>query len=306
MKSKHRICVSILLLFVIVACFSTAKMTAYAVEKPVLLVTSYTIKSDGVVKDKVVRGETFQLDITITNYGKETDAENVYVQLFGPNKILPKFGTAGQYYVGTICAGKTATVSVEYTVDASYAADVVDFSVNVYSDAATQVAYLAIPCGSDSPFLILESNIPTTVTKGDQVETSVTFKVLGDDNVSNVSVIVTSDGNVIDNSYIGILTPGVTKTQKVSISFSEEGTIPVELYLQYADYSGTKKAVCVNAQTVKVGKSTGNSSTESSWGDTSGISNNAGADKLILMGACGLSIFIIILVVVYLLSKKRR
>lgn len=293
-----------LLTILIVLVFLRTVPTVQAADEAVLLLSGYSISDSKGETTQLVRGESVTLTLQLTNYSQEINVENVYLQLMTSKGLLPKFGTTGQYFIGTIPAGETVPFEVEYTVDASYEYDTVEFVVDVFSDARSQTAYLSIPCGSDSPFLILESSIPSSVGKGEQLEASVTFKILGEDNVSNVSVIVTSNGVPLSSNFIGILTAGATKTQKTSVSFTEAGQVPVEIYLQYSDITGQKKAFLVDSSNVTVEEGH-SSNSQGGWGDLS-VQDNAGINKLALLAIAGITILLISFVVIYILSKRRR
>ena len=122
--------------------------------------------------------------------------------------------------------------------------------------------------------------------------------------MSNVSVIVTSNGVPLSSNFIGILTAGATKTQKTSVSFTEAGQVPVEIYLQYSDITGQKKAFLVDSSNVTVEEGH-SSNSQGGWGDLS-VQDNAGINKLALLAIAGITILLISFVVIYILSKRRR
>lgn len=306
MSKKSRIIVRIMVLFLVMFALWPDRMTVHAEETPVLLVSGYAIADENGEQTQIVRGGQFTLTIFVTNHSSTVDAENVYVQMFYPRGVIPEFGTVSQQYIGTVKAAETVQITSIFEVDTAYEAEVVDFSIDVVYGERVQTAYVSIPCGSDSPFVILDAIVPEIVSKGESVDTSVTFKVLSEDNISNVSVDIAYNGTYLNGSYVGILTPGVTKTQKVSLSFPDVGEYPIEIYLVYTDVSGQKKAVLAKTASITVSENAGISSGSSQYGDITGTEDNDGINKLMIMGVAGVLILLFSFIVVYILVKRRR
>ena len=270
-----------------------------------------TVDEYQISNDKIVPGEDFTLTLTLKNYSKYTAANNVVVDISFPNGVAPVYGTVAQGYIDTIKANGSETISFSFnsftTIDPD--ADTLDFSVFISADQMSNSIVLRVPCGSDAPFSIVSTSIPSEAAVSENVEASITFKVLGNENVSNMSLVITVDNIERTSSYIGIMTYGATKTQTSSVAFDEPGVYEIGLELVYTDASGITQHILASSSTITVSES-GSSSNTISNGDNSNNQSdsqtNNGSNTLMIMGVSGVLIVLICFIIVILVYRKKR
>lgn len=280
--------------------FAPMKKVMASAEFPLVMIENYSVSGD-----KIVPGENFVLTIVLKNYNKNVDAESVVFNVDYPGGVAPVYGTTSQKYIGSIGAGRSVEFGLEFSTLTSINKDTVDFYFGIYGDNTSSSAKVSIPCGTDVPISIVSSSIPHSVVLGDGINTSVTFKVLGTENISNVIVDVLVNGNVVESGHIGIMTAGVTKTQGNSISVYEVGEYVVEMQIRYTDQSGRDSVLSVGSTSVSVVESEEQLPSKPDTNQSSNIEED-GADNMLIMAVSAILIVLIGSVIIYLFTRKRR
>lgn len=216
---------------------------------PGLLIDKYSV-----TEGKIIPGRPFTLTLQIKNYGG-ADADNLILNVSNPKGVSPVYGTVSQIYIGDIKSGETKEVKIDYDSYTSITSDYLDFVVGVASLTYSNYVNMSIPVSTDSPFSISSVNGPENVFTNQKSTYSVTFKVIGNDNVSGVSVILSVDGQVVGENNIGILTPGTTKTQNISTQFDTPGEYHVEQVITYVDGNGVTQMMLAKSTQVLVSES---------------------------------------------------
>lgn len=278
-------------------CFKAEVQATEVESMPIIVVEKYQVTND-----KIIPGENTTLTLFLKNCSKTTDAKNVIVDIANPQGILPVYGTVSQVYVDKIGAGETKEISVEYFAEKSLDTTFVDFSLTmVINSTATNYVSLRVPAGMDVPISIISEKFPETVMVGENVTASLTFEVLGDENVKKVSHIVSVGGEPIGSGNIGTVTPGSTRTQNTVVSFDKSGEYLVEITVEYMDKTeqiqtyviGTKKISVLEADDEGKNITFGNDDAK-----------DEGMYKSLLLGLGGVGILVVL--VVWMLLKRKK
>ena len=133
----------------------------------------------------------------------------------------------------------------------------------------------------------------------------VAFKVLGEENVKDVSLTLSSDGVKMAESKIGIMTPGSTKTQQVYMNMVQPGEYVFDLALEYVDNTGQTMVSPVETAIVIVNEVEEDVSQSASDIGQNVPQEEEDMDMMLLMGISGVLILVIFMVVVILLRKNK-
>lgn len=266
---------------------------------PYIMVESYELSNE-----KIIPGEDFTLTITLKNYSLSASAKNVLVDISNPAGIAPVYGTVSQTWVEKMGPGETATVSFDYTSSMDIKGDYLDFYVTMVGEVTNYIT-MRVPVGSDSPFSVLAVNIPEQVGISGNSSASVSFRVLGDENVRNVSLEFTLDGESISKSTVGILTAGTTRTQSISVAGIAPGRFNASLILYYDDEADQTQSVIVGSATVQVIDDTKTEATRENLGEIVGETDDSQRSDIVLLGAGGILILGIFTIVLLIVRKKK-
>lgn len=254
--------------------------------------------------EKIVPGEDFTLTITLKNYSQKQAADDVIIDITNPSGVAPVYGTVSQVYVGDFAAGESKEISIDYISSTSITGDALDFYVTVLANQAQNYIVLRVPVGADSPFSIIATNVPTTAMENDTITASVTFKVIGDENVSNVAMTINANGAEIVNNVIGIMTPGSTKNQTLVFSFSEKGSYALDIGMTYIDSLGQSQFVPIGTKVITVTEKENTTQDNNTQVYVEDTQNNQ-THNIVLMGICGILILVLFLIVVIIARKKK-
>ena len=266
---------------------------------PYIMVESYELSNE-----KIIPGEDFTLTITLKNYSLSASAKNVLVDISNPAGIAPVYGTVSQTWVEKMGPGETATVSFDYTSSMDIKGDYLDFYVTMVGEVTNYIT-MRVPVGSDSPFSVLAVNIPEQVGISGNSSASVSFRVLGDENVRNVSLEFTLDGESISKSTVGILMAGTTRTQSISVAGIAPGRFNASLILYYDDEADQTQSVIVGSATVQVIDDTKTEATQENLGEIVGETDDSQRSDIVLLGAGGILILGIFTIVLLIVRKKK-
>ena len=289
--------IALVALVFMLPCFKGEANATEVVSLPVIVVEKYQVTND-----KIIPGESTTLTLFLKNCSKTTAAENVIVDISNPKGILPVYGTVSQVYVDKIAAGETKEVSVEYLAEKSLDTTFVDLSITmVVNSVAANYVTLRIPAGMDVPVSIISEKFPESVMVGENVTAALTFEVLGDENVKNVSHILSIAGEPVANGTIGTVTPGTTRTQNTMVSFDEPGEYLVEIAIEYMDKTGQIQTYVVGTKKISVFESDKDGNPVSFDNDDT---QDEGMYKSLLLGLGGVAILVVLVVVILLRRKK--
>lgn len=300
MKWHESVIISVMVLILFI-CIPVINVNAADVD---FSIPKIGVEKYEVTYEKIVPGEEFTLTLWLKNYSKTQAADNVIVDISTPKDVAPIYGTVSQVYVGSLPAGETKKIEVNYTSGTNITADNLDFQVVVQSSQTQNSILLRVPVGSDSPFSIIATNVPSAATVNEAVTAAVTFKVLGDENVSNVTMKLSANGAEIVNNAIGIMTPGSTKTQALVFSLAEKGEYTLDIEMTYVDNLGQNQFVTVGTTKMVVTENVQQEPNNNMPVYEEDTSNNQ-TSNILLMGICGVLILVLFLIVVIVAHKKK-
>ena len=267
------------------------------ISDPVIVVDKYML-----TEEKVVPGKEFTLTLTLKNVGRGEPAKDIIVDIANPGGISPVYGTVSQVYVDEIPVGETRDISVEYLANAAVASIYLDFNVTILADdAAPNYVTVRVPVGTDVPFDILSDKFPESVLAGENATSVVSFVVLGDENLKDVSHVVLVDGVVYSSNTIGSLSPGANRTQNTTVAFSIPGEYNVDIVLTYMDKAEQEQRFVVSSQKITVQEQENNVIIDSQGNVGEG---NADKQKTLVLGLAGVIVIAIFLIAVVLRKKK--
>lgn len=267
-------------------------------------VSDVMISNYDVSNQKIIPGQDFTLKITVTNYSANVKADGVKIAVQNPEGVAPVYGTVSQGYIGTLQAGESKEVSFLYNSWTSIVTDTIEFDVLLASSTSDNEVILHVPSSLDAPFKIDSVLIPEQSISGQKTDVKLTFSVLGAENVSNVVMSVEGDNFQTAKSNIGILSPGVTKSQNMSISFDDAGNYPVNVYLSYINSDGTMKKIKVYSGDIIVTK--GTVETDIPDGDEQIKKDaNSNISKMLVIGVSGILIIAVFGLILLIVYKKR-
>lgn len=283
----------------IILCSNHLQVSATEVTpvEPMIFVEKYEITNE-----RIVPGEKFTLSVTLKNYSSLYNAEDVQVDIQNPAGVAPVYGTVTQLYVGDIKAGEEKTISFEYDSWTTIKSDTLDFYMTIHASTLSNSLILRVPSSADVPFSLLASNVPSEAKTGEYNSASLTFKVLGEENVSDVVFMVQCNGATIGSSTIGSITAGTTKTQSTTFILNESGKHTLDFYLEYATRDGEKNSVLMDSKSITFGEKTDNSMAEMQQLMQQQNSQN---NNIAILGISGVLILTIFVLVIVIMRKKR-
>ena len=298
LKWKKRVFAIVLAVFVcMLPCFKENVHATEVEGLPIIVIEKYQVTND-----KIVPGENTTLTLFLKNCSKTIDATDVIVDISNPQGILPVYGTVSQVYIDKIAAGSTKEINIEYLAEKSLDTTFVDFSITmVVNSMAANYVSLRVPAGMDVPVKVISEKFPESVMVNENVTASLTFEVLGDENVKNVAHVLSVGGENIAGATIGTVTPGTTRTQNTMVSFDEPGEYLVEIAIEYMDKTEQIQTYVVGTKRVSVFESDKD-------GNLVPFDNNDSQDegmyKSLLLGLGGVAILVVLIVVMLLRRKK--
>lgn len=293
-----------ILLFSLVCCITflgfPVKANAINLESsPYIMLESYEISNE-----KIVPGEDFTLTLTLKNYSVSATAKNVLVDISNPAGIAPAYGTVSRTWVEEMGPGETATVSFDYTSSMDITGDYLDFYITMVGEVTNYIT-LRAPVGSDSPFSVLAVSIPEQLGVNSISSASVSFRVLGDENVRNVAMEFILNGESVSKSSIGILTAGTTRTQSISVTGFAPGQFNAELILYYDDETDQTQSVVVGSAIVDVINDIETDVVQEETTEIVDANDDSRSDDIVLLGVGGILILGIFTVVLLIARKKK-
>lgn len=269
------------------------------VREPYIVVESYELSHE-----RIVPGVGFTLTLHLKNNSTDLTAHQVLIDVSNPIGVTPVYGTVTQQHLGDMKPGESRTVSYEYDAWTSITTEALEFTVSLVSSSKTNRVAVRVPTGTDNIFHVMATNGPSAVYVNETASFSLNFRVLGDENVSNVALRVECGGESVGTSQVGSLIAGTTKTQSVSFAMSQPGTYAADFYMEYLGADGQTKSEFVGTKEFEVKKVEVEKPGEQIPGGTvvEPEPDNTGALVLALSGVLILAIFIVSAII---LKKKR-
>lgn len=259
------------------------------------------IDSYSITNERIIPGEPFVITLVIKNASTSLSAKDTLVEIANPSGVAPEYGKVSEFFLGNLEPNESKTIELAYDSWTSISTDTLDFYVTISTVDRYHTTTLRIPAGAEKPFSVLSLEIPSTGTQWGSLSTSLTFKVLGEEDIKDVAYIVRVDGEEVVSSAIGIMKPGATKTSAAAFTISESGEHMVEVLLRYADEAGQVLYMDAGKQAITIEKGTAQpvaaDGSEYVGGNTTG-------PNYVGMGALAAVIVILFFTLVTILKKK--
>ena len=259
------------------------------------------VESYSVTNERINPGETFVLTVIIKNASTNIVARDTLVEITNPSGVAPEYGKVAEFFIGDLQPEETQTLELKYNSWTSINSDTLDFYVTIATSDRSHTTTLRIPAGTEEPFAILSSEIPDTGKQYDSISTSLTFKALGEGNVTDVAYIVKVDGEEVATSSIGIMKPGATKNSAVAFTIPEAGQHTIEVLIRYADAAGQVYYMEVGRQSITIQKG---ENPQNPTGDTDYVRRDTAEPNYVGMGALAAVVVILFFTLVIILKKK--
>lgn len=271
----------------------TAERRAY------VLVESYEISHE-----RIVPGEGFALTLHIRNYSEKYSAYGVVLEITNPSGVAPVYGTVTQAFWSELKPGESKTVTYEYDSWSTITKETLDFPVVITSQSGVSDITLRVPTGIDSIFKLMSINAPTTIYKNETASASLNFRILGEENVSNVILQMNCNGEMIGSSQVGNLIAGTTKTQSVSYAFTESGEYTAEFYMEYVGADGRTETEFLGTKNIEVKEVEKNEIEEQV---PNGVDTTPETDytSIMILVFSGVLILVIFIISAIILKRKR-
>lgn len=268
-------------------------------KEPFIVIDKYEL-SHG----RIVPGEEFTLTLYVRNNSVDYTAYNVLIDIVNPEGVAPVYGTVSQQFLGDLAPEESRVVTFDYDSWSAITSATLDFSVVIASHAKTNYITLRVPTGAENIFNVMSVNVPTVVTKGEEATASVNFKVLGEENVSNVVLKMMYNGQVISSSQAASIMAGAMKTQSLSFAMDEAGEYMVEFHMDYVGADGHTETEFLGTKVIEIKEpvSVGTDPQEPGVDPIQQEEDDTKTMMLILSGVLILAIFAVSAVI---LKKKR-
>lgn len=268
-------------------------------EAPFIVVEKYELSHE-----RIVPGMGFTLKLHIKNNSVYRTVRQVLLDVTNPAGVTPVYGTVTQLFLGDMKPGENRVVTFKYDAWSSINTSALSFNVSLVAEGKTNRVEVRVPTGLDNIFQIIAANGANTVYAGEKASVSLNFRVLGDENVSNVVLRVDCDGKTVGTSRVGSLIAGTTKTQSVSFQMPQAGTYLAEFYMEYLGADGQIKSEFLGTKEFEVKQEESQKPNTPSQGDivTEPETDNS---KVFILTLSGVLILLIFIVSVIILKKKR-
>ena len=249
----------ICLLAMITVAMLTFKVVASATElegsvAAIIVVEGYTVEG-GPLK----AGKDVTINLTLHNASRNASASSILMTVSSNSGLIyPSFGNDNQFYIGTISAGASETVSIPITISNNYFGDsVVDlscaFSYVTLNTAVSNTATIVIPNSGGGSVEVKSANVSSHATVNGESLLSVSYVNLTNEKISNAEILV--DGNVSADSKaidLGAIGAGKSYSEDCRIKFTEAGDQEIKIVFAYTDVDGTRVETDLGKYSVEV------------------------------------------------------
>lgn len=273
-------------------------MTEEEGKDPFIVVERYELSHE-----RIIPGNGFTLTLHLKNLSDTRSARQVLLDIANPKGVAPVYGTVSQVYLGDLGPGESRAVSFDYDSWTSITTETLDFSVAIVSDGNANGLTLRVPAGMDSIFHVMAVNGPSTVYVDETASVSLNFRVLGEENVSDVVLRMDCDGETMATSQVGNLSAGTTKTQSISFQMLKTGKYTTDFYMEYVGADGQSESEFIATKVIEVKTiESDDPGANLPGGNITDEVDNTKTMILVLSGALILAIFIVSAVIM----KKKR
>lgn len=208
---------------------------------PRLIVSGFTT-----APEKVMAGEPFTLELTLTNTSEEVTVSNMRVAITSDDEgvFLPVSGSS-TVFIREMEPGASETISMEMNTKTDLAPQSYGLSVKVDYEGKDAAQYstedsVSIPVHQTAKLTLSDITlVPEAVTVGESANLMVNLYNMGRSRLSNVLVKLESGGTISgEDFFAGNMEPGSTSTMDVMITPQTAGTLTCRLIVSYEDEMG--------------------------------------------------------------------
>lgn len=280
------------------------KTTATVVEEPEIPEPYLVVENYELSHERIIPGVEFTLTLTVKNNSTVGTARQVLFDITNPIGVTPVYGTVTQQFLGDMKPGDSRTISYTYEAWNTITTEALEFTVSLVSVTKTNRVAVRVPTGTDNIFRVMATSGPSAVFADEAASFSLNFRVLGDENVSDVVLRVECAGETVAYSQVGSLIAGTTKTQSVSFAMSQAGTYNADFYMEYLGADGQTKSEFVGTKEFEVKKVVTETPNEQIPGDLIEEPEPDDTSAFVLT-VSGVLILLIFIVSAVILKKKR-
>lgn len=253
---------------------------------------------------RIIPGEEFTLTLHIRNNSDRYTAYNVLIDITNPGGVAPVYGSVSQKFLGDLAPDESRVVTFDYDSWSSITSTTLDFSVVIASHAKTNYITLRVPTGTENIFNVMSVNVPTVVKEKEETTAAVNFRVLGEENVSNVVLKMKYNGQVISSSQAVSIMAGAMKTQSLSFALDEAGEYMMEFHVEYVRADGHSESEFLGTKVIEV-KEAEITGVEPQAPGTDPAQQEEDNTKTMILMMSGVLILAIFVVSAIILKKKR-
>lgn len=268
-------------------------------KEPFIVIDKYELS-----QRRIVPGEEFTLTLHVRNNSDSYTAYNVLMDIANPEGVAPVYGTVSQKFLGDLEPNESRIVTFDYDSWSGITSASLDFSVVIASHAKTNYITLRVPTGAESIFNVMSVNMPTVLTEGEEGTASVNFKVMGEENISNVVLKMKYNDRLVGSSQAVSIMAGSMKTQSVSFSLPAAGEYMMEFHMDYVAADGHTQTEFLGTKVVEV-KEAASIDVNPSLPGTDPVQQEEDNTKTMMLLMSGVLILAIFVVSAIILKKKR-
>lgn len=274
---------------------------AFAEEsEPFAIISSYEVSGD-----IIIPGESFDLSLVLENPSSETLIHGVMVNVTNESGITPVYPSVSQEYIGDMEPGEKRQLTFSMNVAPHYSSSIASFYVSIESSKKANYVVISAPVETNSDMFSISSKvIPSSVKVGQLVSSSVSFKSLSDENLSNIVLNVYVNGEQVSTNSIGNLFAGASKTQNSSFYLNEAGHFSIVYELECMDSDGLVHLMRVYDDQIDVEEV--ESDDIDAWDVNSSHEKELSQDDVMIISGCLFGSVLLIIGIVLIVRKANR
>lgn len=200
--------------------------TEATTEEPVRFAPKVLVESCHFSKEKPQAGDTVTAEFTLVNTSRSEGIQNMTVAVSAPGEYFTLLSDSDSIYVGALPAGKTTTVSYEFSIDVATPHGQYDFALTMDYADSKGASYSGSGTGKITVGQLMHIQfdppiISEAVYVGDIIEVQVQAMNLGRSKVYNVRAVLEADGLKPETTlFIGDMEAGTVQTGSVRVAVS--------------------------------------------------------------------------------------
>ncbi len=202
------------------------------------------VESYYVEEGYIEAGKEATVNLTLHNANRNTAANSIFVSVSSnTGMIYPSYGNDNQFFVGTLEADGSATVSIPVVVNSTFKSDYADFVCNiVYVSSGKQISNtstMILPARGSNTIIVSAVDVSAHANLNSKSLLSISYYNKSSENVNDA--ILRIDGNLSDTTKtidLDAVLGGKTYTKDCDIIFTQGGEQTISIVLEYTDING--------------------------------------------------------------------